>query len=264
MKLATMCSQKNIQFARHGIQKYFLNSAWIHICLEFLKNPPNIIFARRKWNNSIICKNTYIETRINPIIFTNSHFFMCKEEKSLKKIIEAHLYVAHPVLYTYIHETFSGTTNLARCALVGSAEEAVADNAIHGVPWKSRRWKERLESEDGWELWKTREGEESRAVVVVAIRWRRAKKWLIVTLSAICVLLPLQMTDPYRFCHGDIGATIAWKIAREIVKRGKKKKRRKFLPWRGGKMCRFFAFDRSESSIRLDSSLVILYFEQLT
>lgn len=112
-----------------------------------------------------------------------------------------------------------------------------------------------------------REGEESRAVVVVAIRWRRAKKWLIVTLSAICVLLPLQMTDPYRFCHGDIGATIAWKIAREIVERGKKKikkKRRKFLPWRGGKMCRFFAFDRSESSIRLDSSLVILYFEQLT
>lgn len=72
-----------------------------------------------------------------------------------------------------------------------------------------------------------REGEESRAVVVVAIRWRRAKKWLIVTLSAICVLLPLQMTDPYRFCHGDIGATIAWKIAREIVKRGKKKKEKK-------------------------------------
>lgn len=162
MKLATMCSQKNIQFARHGIQKYFLNSAWIHICLEFLKNPPNIIFTRRKWNNSIICKNTYIETRINPIIFTNSHFFMCKEEKSLKKIIEAHLYVAHPVLYTYIHETFSGTTNLARCALVGSAEEAVADNAIHGVPWKSRRWKERLESEDGWELWKTRGREKER------------------------------------------------------------------------------------------------------
>lgn len=72
-----------------------------------------------------------------------------------------------------------------------------------------------------------REGEESRAVVVVAIHWRRAKKWLIVTLSAICVLLPLQMTDPYRFCHGDIGATIAWKIAREIVKRGKKKKEKK-------------------------------------
>lgn len=50
----------------------------------------------------------------------------------------------------------------------------------------------------------------------------------------------------------------------EEGKKKKKEKRRKFLPWRGGKMCRFFASDRSESSIRLDSSLVILYFEQLT
>lgn len=43
-------------------------------------------------------------------------------------------------------ETFSGITNLAQYALVGSVEEAAADNAIHGVPWKSRQWKERLES----------------------------------------------------------------------------------------------------------------------
>lgn len=36
-------------------------------------------------------------------------------------------------------ETFSGITNLAQYALVGSVEEAAADNAIHGVPWKSRQ-----------------------------------------------------------------------------------------------------------------------------
>lgn len=107
------------------------------------------------------------------------------------------------------------------------------------------------------------EKERIRAVLVVAIRWRRAKKWLIVTLSAICVLLPLQMTDPYRFCYGNRRNDRVKDRARDSGEgKGRWKKEGNFFRGaeRGGNVPRRVASDRSESSIRLDSPPCPCYF----
>lgn len=100
------------------------------------------------------------------------HTCLCARKKIdrwLKKRIEPWLILyVFTRLYVYVYICTKHFLGLRISLDALSSEEAVADNAIHGVPWKSRRWKERLESEvgeNGWELWKTeREGEDQGGV----------------------------------------------------------------------------------------------------
>lgn len=140
---------------------------------------------------------------------------MCKKKKidqSLRKIIEP---LHNPFstcirVYTYTRKIFWVLRiSLDALSSVPRRKRLLTTRftELHGSRGGERKdWRARLVRTDENS---PKDGDGARrrgrraVLLVVAIRWRRAKKWLIVTLSAICVLLPLQMTDPYRFCYGD-------------------------------------------------------------
>lgn len=201
---------------------------------------------------------------------------MClKKNRSIVK--EENRTVAHPVrvyaficICIYMHETFSGTTNLARCALVGGSgcwqRDSRSSMEVEAVKGKigERGWWERMRTlKDGarrrgsgrcWS-WRfvdagQRSGSSSRCLPSACYC---LFKWPIRTASVT-----------------GTGATIAWKIAREIAERGKgggKKKEISSAGRRGEGMflvaSRLIDPNRRLGSIRL-RVLVILYFEQLT
>lgn len=137
--------------------------------------------------------------------------------------------VAHPVrvyaficICIYMHETFSGTTNLARCALVGGSgcwqrdsRSSMEVEAVKGKIGERGWWEIRMRTlKDGarrrgsgrcWS-WRfvdagQRSGSSSRCLPSACYC---LFKWPIRTASVT-----------------GTGATIAWKIAREIAERGK-------------------------------------------
>lgn len=131
--------------------------------LEKMKQLKNYDFTRKRITLSIC--NFYKFS-----LFWHTRLCARKKiDRSLKKRIEPWLILyVFTRLYVYVYICTKHFLGLRISLDALSSEEAVADNAIHGVPWKSRRWKERLESEvgeNGWELWKTeREGEDQGGV----------------------------------------------------------------------------------------------------